>query len=63
MKINEDKCYLLVVGHKNETMWAHVGCSKIWESHSKKLLRVIIDRNLMNMYLMNICYPFVKLLV
>ena len=31
---------------KNETVWANVGCSKIWESQHGKFLEVIINRNL-----------------
>ena len=46
MKLNEDKCHLLVAGHRYETLWADIGNTRIWESKSEKLLGVVIDRNL-----------------
>ena len=46
MKVNQDKCHLLVSGHKHETVWAKIGETKIWESNKQKLLGVVIDRNL-----------------
>ena len=38
MKLNQDKCHLLVSGHKHETVWAKIGKTKIWESSKQKLL-------------------------
>ena len=32
MKVNEDKCHLLVAGHRYEILWANIGETKIWES-------------------------------
>ena len=29
MKLNADKCHLLVAGHKHEWVWAKVGCNQI----------------------------------
>ena len=46
MKLNEDKCHLLVSGYKFENIWAKIGKAKIWESKSQKLLGVEIDRTL-----------------
>ena len=46
MKLNQDRCHLLVSGHKHETVWAKIGKRKILESNKQKLLGVIIDRNL-----------------
>ena len=46
MKLNQDKCHLLVAGHKHETVWAEVGEAKIWESNKEKLLGITIDRRL-----------------
>ena len=48
MKLNQDKCSLLVSGHKHETVWAKVGETKICNkaSNKQKLLGVVIDRNL-----------------
>ena len=46
IKLNQDKCHLLVFGRKHETVWAKIGETKIWESNKQKLLRVVINRNL-----------------
>ena len=46
MKLNQDKCHLLVSGHKHENIWAKIGEMKIWKSNKQKLLSVVIDRNL-----------------
>ena len=46
MKLNQDKCHLLVSGYKNENVWIHIGNEKIWESNKQKLLGLDIDRNL-----------------
>ena len=45
MKLNQDKCNLLVSGHKNEIVWTKIGETKIQESNKQKLLGVVIDRN------------------
>ena len=37
MKLNQDKCHLLVSGYKNENVWANIGKEKIWESNKKLL--------------------------
>ena len=56
MKLNQDKCHLLVSGHKHETVWVNIGETKIWESNKQKLLGVVIDRNLnFNEYVFNLC--------
>ena len=46
MKLNTDKCHLLVAGHKSEHTWVRVGPDKIWEDHSVKLLGVSVDNEL-----------------
>ena len=46
MKLNEDKCHLLVAGHRYETLWANIGETRIWERKNEKLLGLTIDRNL-----------------
>ena len=46
VKLNQDKCHLLVSGCKQENIWARIGEVKIWESSKQKLLRVVIDRDL-----------------
>ena len=38
MKLNTDKCHLLVSGHRYEDMWIRVGQDKIWEDKDAKLL-------------------------
>ena len=46
MKLNSDKCHLLISGFKHQWHWSQLGESKIWESTQEKLLGVTIDRNL-----------------
>ena len=46
MKLNKDKCHLIVSGYKHEQIWAQVGGDKIWESADVNLLVVTIDREL-----------------
>jgi len=46
MKLNTDKCHLLVSGNKMEHLWVQVGKDKIWESQKVKLLGVTIDNEL-----------------
>ena len=55
-KLNQDKCYLLVSGHKHETVWAKIGETKILESNKQKLLGFVIDRNLnFDEYVFDLC--------
>ena len=46
MKLNSDKCHLLVSGHHYEEMFVKIGNDIIWESKSVKLLGIIIDKEL-----------------
>ena len=46
MKLNSDKCHLLVSGHQYEEMFVNIGKDKIWESKSVKLLGITIDKEL-----------------
>ena len=46
MKMNSDRCHLLVAGHKFEQIWAKIGTDLIWESNSVKLLGITIDNHL-----------------
>ena len=46
MKLNKDKCHLLVAGHRYETLRVNIGETWIWESKNEKLLGLTIDRNL-----------------
>ena len=56
MKLNSDKCHLLISGFKHQWHWAHLGDFKIWESAQEKLLGVTIDRDLsFENHVNNIC--------
>ena len=56
MKLNQDKCHLLVSGYKHENVWAQIGDENIWESNKQKLLGLQIDRNLhFNEYVSLLC--------
>ena len=56
MKLNEDKCHLLVGGYKHESIWAKIGDARIWESNKQKLLGVHIDRTLcFDEHVSNLC--------
>ena len=44
MKLNNDKCHLLLSVYKHGVMWENIGRSKIWESKEQKL-GVIINRD------------------
>ena len=36
MKLNEDKCHVLVARHRYETLWVNIGETRIWESKNEK---------------------------
>lgn len=56
MKLNGDKCHLLISGYKHQSHWAMVGKDKIWESPHEKLLGITIDKDLkFNLHISNIC--------
>ena len=46
MKLNQDKCHLLVPGHKYENIFENIGQSLIWESPKEELLGLDIDKDL-----------------
>ena len=46
MKLNTDKCHLIVSCYKHEQVWTNVGKDLIWESNVVKLLVITIDRDL-----------------
>ena len=46
MKLNSDKCHLLVSGHHYEEMFVNIGKDIIWESKTVKLLGITIDKEL-----------------
>ena len=56
MKLNEEKCHLVVSGFKHEVLWVNIGEKKIWESKEQKLLGLNIDRDLkFTTHVSNIC--------
>ena len=46
MKLNKDKCHLLLSGYKYENIWINVGGTKVWERNSETMLGIQIERNL-----------------
>ena len=56
MKLNQDKCCLLVSGYKNENFGANIGKERILESNKQKFLGLDIDRNLnFNEHVSSLC--------
>ena len=56
MKLNTDKCHLLLAGHKHEHIWAKIGNDNIEESMHQRLLGVTIDNKLrFNTHIIDIC--------
>jgi ribonuclease P/MRP protein subunit RPP40 len=56
MKLNADKCHLLMAGFKHEQVWAKIGNELIWESNEEKLLGVTLDRKFnFEKHVANIC--------
>ena len=46
MKLNSDKCHLLVSGHKHEQTFIKINSDIIWQSREVKLLGIKIDNSL-----------------
>ena len=38
MKLNKDKCHLLIAGHKYENLWVDVGGTKVWEENTATMM-------------------------
>ena len=56
MKLNKDKCHLLVGGYKHGSIWAKAGDARIWKSNKQKLLGIHIDRKLFfDKHVSNLC--------
>ena len=56
MKLNRDKCRLIVSGSKREQVWANMRKDLIWESNDVKLLGVTIDRDLkLDKHVLKLC--------
>ena len=49
MKLNTDKCCLIVSGYKHDQVWADIGKGLIWESNDVKLLGVTIMIEILNL--------------
>ena len=46
MKLNQNKCHLLVSGFKHQNVWARIRKTKIWKSKKLKPLRIEINKTL-----------------
>ena len=56
IKLDGDKCHLLVGGNRNESIWAKIGDARIWESNKQKLLGLRLDRTLsFDKHFSNLC--------
>ena len=56
LKLNTDKCHLLMAGNKHEHIWVKLVDKKIWENNTVKLLGVTIDSQLkFDSHVLNIC--------
>ena len=56
MKLNTDKCNLLLVGNKSEHIFANIGNNNIWESREQRLLGLTIDNELkFNTHITGLC--------
>ena len=53
MKMNSDKCHLLISRNKYEHLWAKIGNDRIWETKAVKLLGVTIDELKFDVHLNN----------
>ena len=40
MKLNQEKCHLLVSGHRQENIWARIGQTKIWPVDAERKLKI-----------------------
>jgi len=56
MKMNPDKCHLILAGHKHEHIWAKIGGNRIWETSQQRLLGATIDNKLkFNNHIIELC--------
>ena len=46
MKLNSDKCHLLVSGHYYKKMFINIGNNRIWESKNVEFLGTTVDKDL-----------------
>ena len=56
MKLNSDKCHLLISGDHYEEVFINIGNNRIWESKYVELLGITIDKDLkFDKYVNKIC--------
>ena len=56
MKLNTDKCKLLISGFKYEQIWVQIGYDKIWENDKVDLLGITIESELkFDKHIENLC--------
>ena len=56
IKMNAEKCHLLISDNKLEQMWVRIRDNMIWENRTVKLLEIKIDNELkFDEHLTNIC--------
>ena len=46
MKLNTDKCHLLISGHKYEYQWFQIDKDMVWEENDVKLFGITIDNEI-----------------
>ena len=57
IKLNSDKCHLLISRNKNDLMWAKLNRHIVWESNDVKVLGITLDNN---QNLINMCLIFAQ---
>ena len=63
MKLNQEKCHLLVSGQKHENIWARIGQTKSWENEKQKSLGLEICSSLnFDLHVSSLCKKAGKML-
>ena len=57
IKLNTDKCHVLLSGNKSGQMWAKLDRDVVWESNNVALLEITLNNKLK---LINMCLIFVQ---
>ena len=56
MKLNTDKCHIIISGNKYESLWVDTRNDRMWESNYVKLLGINIDRSLkFDFHMLKVC--------
>ena len=56
MKLNTDKCHIIISGNKYESLWVDTRNDRMWESNYVKLLVINIDRSLkFDFHMLKVC--------